>query len=213
MFPGHHLQRLPIHQRKRLAEAFETGTLPDQPSAVALGSTLGVQEGLDGLIADLDDLALMGISGRAVAAWMRAVEQNSARNPAPDLVWSGPEVPGVPARETRQVYEELLSGAHRSVWMSTFVYFDGPRAFEQLAQTMDTAESLRVTLLLNIQRNSGDTTAADQLVGASPTGSGSRIGQGPPDLPSTTTPALSIHPVLRVFCMPRPWWWTARWCS
>ena len=28
----------------------------------------------------------------------------------PDLVWSGPEMPGLPARDTRQVYEELLGG-------------------------------------------------------------------------------------------------------
>ena len=164
MFPGHRIQALPPHLRRRLAEAFDTGQLPNHPSAVALRSVLGIGESTDEVVADLDELALIGISGRAVAAWLRAVEQGSSRTPMPDLVWSGPEVLGLPARDTRQVYEELLGGAERSVWVSTFVYFDGPRAFEQLAQRMDTVADLRVTLLLNIQRARGDTTAPDQLV-------------------------------------------------
>ena len=84
--------------------------------------------------------------------------------PKPDLVWSGPEVPGVHARDTRRVYEELLGSAERSVWASTYAFFDGPRAFEVLARRMDAVPDLQVTLLLNIQRKRGDTTAADQLV-------------------------------------------------
>ena len=31
----------------------------------------------------------------------------------PDLVWSGPEVPGLHARDTRRVYEELVAAAER----------------------------------------------------------------------------------------------------
>jgi phosphatidylserine/phosphatidylglycerophosphate/cardiolipin synthase-like enzyme len=84
--------------------------------------------------------------------------------PRPDLVWSGPEVPGLHARDTRRVYEELLGSAERSVWASTYAFFDGPKAFEVLARRMDTTPDLRVTLLLNIQRKRGDATAAEQLV-------------------------------------------------
>ncbi|MDE0709645.1 MAG: DISARM system phospholipase D-like protein DrmC [bacterium] len=164
MFPGHRIQALPPPLRRRLAEAFDTGQLPDHPSPVALQSVLGISHGTDQVVADLRELALIGISGRAAAAWLRAVEQTSGRVPTPDLVWSGPEVLGLPARDTRQVYEELLSGAERSVWVSTFAYFDGPRAFEQLAKRMDAVDRLRVTLLLNIQRARGDTSAPDQLV-------------------------------------------------
>ena len=164
MFPGHRIQALPPHLRRRLAEAFDAGQLPDHPSGLALRSVLGIREGIEEVITDLGELARIGISGRAVAAWLHAVEQGSTRIPMPDLVWSGPEVPGLPARDTRQVYEELLGGAKRSVWVSTFAYFDGPRAFEQLAQRMDAVDDLRVTLLLNIQRVRGDSSAPDQLV-------------------------------------------------
>src|SRR5205807_1703882 len=106
----------------------------------------------------------LGIAGSAAAAWLRTVEQATTRSPTADLVWSGPEVPGVHARDTRRVYEELLGAAEISVWVSTFAYFDGPRAFEVLARRMDAKPDLRVILLLNIQRRRGDTTAPDQLV-------------------------------------------------
>jgi phosphatidylserine/phosphatidylglycerophosphate/cardiolipin synthase-like enzyme len=41
---------------------------------------------------------------------------------------------------------------------------EGPKAFEALARRMDAVAGLRVTLLLNIQRRRGDTTAAEHLV-------------------------------------------------
>jgi hypothetical protein len=73
-------------------------------------------------------------------------------------------VPGLHARDTRRVYEELLGSAERSVLASTYAFFDGPKAFEVLARRMDERPALRVTLLLNVQRRRGDTTAAEQLV-------------------------------------------------
>ena len=161
---GRHIQTLPAHQRRRLAEAFDTGVLPDRPGRLAVRSALKLRGNVDGLLEDLDDLARVGITGRAVGAWIRSLDQLSAGVPSPDLVWSGPEVPGLPARDTRRVYEELFDGAKRSVWVSTYAYFDGPQAFAHLAQRLDNTPGLRVTILLNIQRARGDTTAADQLV-------------------------------------------------
>jgi len=68
------------------------------------------------------------------------------------------------AQDTRRVYEGLLGCAERSIWASTYAFFDGPRAFEVLARRMETRPSLSVTLLLNIQRKRNDTSASDQLV-------------------------------------------------
>lgn len=106
----------------------------------------------------------LGISGRAAAAWIRTIERLQAGTVRPDLVWSGPDVPGVHARDTRRVYEELLSSAERSIWASTYAFFDGPKAFETLARRMDAMPGLRVTLLLNVARRRGDTTATAHLV-------------------------------------------------
>lgn len=155
---------LPSHVRERLASAIESGLLGFAPSTAAMRSTLGTVENGESIQRALAEFARFGITGRAGAAWIRSIETASARVPRPELVWSGPEVPGLHARDTRRVYEELLGSAERSIWASTYVYFDGPRAFEMLAKRMDARPDLRVTLLLNIQRKWGDTTATDHLV-------------------------------------------------
>jgi hypothetical protein len=71
-------------------------------------------------------LGQLGVKGPAAAAWLRTVARVAVRTPKPDLVWSGPEVPGLYARDTRRVYEELLGSAERSIWASTYAFFDGP---------------------------------------------------------------------------------------
>jgi phosphatidylserine/phosphatidylglycerophosphate/cardiolipin synthase-like enzyme len=113
------------------------------------------------LLAELDRL---GVAGPAAAAWIRTAGEASARGPRTDLVWSGPEVAGLHARDTRRVYEELIATAERSLWVSTYAFFDGPRAFEVLARRMDARPGRHVTLLLNLQRKRGDSTAAGHLV-------------------------------------------------
>lgn len=155
---------LPVHLRKRLASALESGLLSPPCSLGSLRSALGLRDGGEEVREALAELERLGISGRAAGAWIRGLDLVASRAPRPDLVWSGPEVAGLHARDTRRVYEELLGSAERSVWVSTFAFFDGPRAFEVLARRMDARPQLHVTLLLNIQRRRGDTTAADDLV-------------------------------------------------
>lgn len=138
--------------------------LPPACPASFLASALGMREGAEEVAGGLRELEAMGVSGPAAGAWLRTVEKAALRTPKPDLVWSGPDVPGVHARNTRSVVEELLGTAERTVWASTYAFFDGPKAFEVLARRMDAKPELKVTLLLNIQRKWGDTTAADHLV-------------------------------------------------
>ena len=161
---GNSFATLAPHLRKRLESALDSGLLPSSCSLASLQSVLGLASGGEELLAELDALQRLGISGRAAAAWLRTAGGSWARASVPDLVWSGPPVPGLHARDTRRVYEELVGTAERSIWISTYVYFDGPRTFASLAQRMDAAPALRVTLLLNLQRSRGDTAAADYLV-------------------------------------------------
>jgi phosphatidylserine/phosphatidylglycerophosphate/cardiolipin synthase-like enzyme len=154
----------PSHQRKRLASALESRLLGPPYSAASLRSVLGPHDGSDEIAQALLALERLGIAGPAAAAWIRTVDAATSRSPRPDLVWSGPEVPGLHARDTRRVFEELLGSAEHSVWASTYAFFDGPRAFQVLAGRMDALAGVRVTLLLNIQRKRGDTTAANELV-------------------------------------------------
>jgi len=154
---------LPAHLRKRLASALESGLVARPYSAASLRSVLGT-DGVEQVVETLMELERLGITGPAAGAWIRTVEDAAARTTRADLVWSGPEVPGLHARDTRRVYEELLDSAERSVWACTYAFFDGPRAFEVVARRMEVRSELRVILLLNIQRRRGDTTAAEQLV-------------------------------------------------
>ena len=158
------LVSLPSHVRRRLEGALDTGMNTASSSPATVRSVLGMRDGGEEVLEGLSSLERMRVSGRAAAAWLRAVELARARSPSPDLVWSGPEVPGLHARDTRRVYEEMLGTAARSVWANTYVYFDGPRAFATLAGRMDLMPGLQVTLLMNIQRRRGDTTAEGQLV-------------------------------------------------
>jgi len=155
---------LPVHLRRRLVDALASGMLPVPCSPASLRSVLGIREGAEDLAGALGALVQMGFSGTACGEWIRSVDAAAARSPRPDLVWSGPEVPGVHARDTRRVYEELLGAAQRSVWACTYVFFDGAKAFEVLARRMEAIPDLRVVLLLNIQRRRGDTSIANDLV-------------------------------------------------
>lgn len=155
--------RLAPHTRRRLADSLASGQL-DDPSPIALEMALGQGEDLDGVLKDLQGLEAKGISRGAAAMWIESLDQALARQVRPDLVWSGEEIPGLHARDTRAVYEQLLGNANQSLWLSSYTYFDGSRAFKVLADRMDTVPALKVTLLLNIQRKRGDTTEASTLV-------------------------------------------------
>lgn len=155
---------LPPHLRSRLAGALRTGLLEPPYSTGLLRYALSTAQGLDALRDALVTLDGRGSSAVAIAEMLTMAAKAEARAPRPDLVWSGPSVNGVHARNTRRVYEELLGSGERRILASTYAFFDGPRAFEVLARRMDEVPALRVTLLLNIQRKRGDPVPADELV-------------------------------------------------
>jgi phosphatidylserine/phosphatidylglycerophosphate/cardiolipin synthase-like enzyme len=96
-------------------------------------SALGGQTVADGVRDALLALNDRGISAPAIALALQAAARVAAEVQLPDLVWSGPEVPGLHARDTRRVYEELVGSATRSLWISTYAYYDGPRSLEPSA--------------------------------------------------------------------------------
>lgn len=157
---------LPADKRARLNAALEHGQLDLTSGEVELRAALGRLDNAAALAAALRELHDLGMSTRGAAAALRAIDRVTARQRKPDLVLSGLQVPGIYARDTSIVYNELLGNAERSVWLSSFVYYDVPSIFATLAQRMEQQPQLNVTLLLNIQRRWGDTTASDVLVRA-----------------------------------------------
>lgn len=182
------LLALPAHVREQLAHALRAGLLvaPYEPTAV--GALLGDSASADTAAEVLAELARRGITGAAVALALEAAALAAAQVQRPELVWSGPEVEGLHARDTARVYEELVRGARRSLWISTFTYYDGPKAFKSLAQRMDALPNLRVRLLINIGRRWGDPTPPPQLI----TAFAQRLWQH--DWPGTRRPAVFYDP-------------------
>ena len=161
---GEALLSLPPHLRERLAGALDTDLVAPPYTEPALRAALGVPGDLGPVVQALEGLAGLGVAGPGAAAWIRTVDQMAVRSRSPDLVWSGPGVPGTVARRSGQVFEELVGSARRSIWASTYAFFDGPRAFDGLARRMEAVPGLQVVLLLNIQRRRGDPAPADHLV-------------------------------------------------
>ena len=157
------LPDVPAHVRSRLSIALESGLLTPPYSAVAVRSTVG-GEHQDAILQVLREWERIGVSPEAGVVWLRSLARATERTPAPDFVWTGPEVAGLHARDTRRVYEELIGSAQHSIWVCSYAFFDGPTAFATLAGRLDANPLLTVTLLLNINRRRGDTTAADSLV-------------------------------------------------
>ena len=157
------LLTLPAHLLVRLANALETGLLAPPYSDMAIRSTIG-NACVEPVLNMLQEWTRMGVSPDAAAAWLRSLDYATQKVQAPDFVWTGPELAGLHARDTRRVYEDLISSAKRSIWLCTYAFFDGPQAFATLATHMDTVPELDVTLLLNIQRGRRDTTSPESLV-------------------------------------------------
>ena len=68
------------------------------------------------------------------------------------------------AAQIEAVNVATVGSARHSIWVCSYAFFDGPRAFATLAGRLDANPQLKVMLLLNIERRHGDTTAADTLV-------------------------------------------------
>lgn len=158
------LLALPAHLRERLVRALAAGHLaPPYPDA-AVRQVVGPAADSAALGALLRDLDGRGVGGPALVLAIDVADRVLVGVPRPYLVWSGPEVPGLHARDTRRVYEELVTGAQRSLWICAYTYYDGPKAFESLARRMDETPGLQATLLLNIQRRRDDQSPSGELV-------------------------------------------------
>jgi phosphatidylserine/phosphatidylglycerophosphate/cardiolipin synthase-like enzyme len=155
---------LPSHLRQRLVRALDAGHLKPPYTEAALRQLLGADVDGAALSALLGEFDRRGVDGRAIVLAMKLADRALVSVPQPQLVWSGPEVEGLHARDTRRVYEELVASAQRSLWICAYTYYDGLKAFQSLALRMDQVPYLQVTLLLNIQRPRDDQTASNELV-------------------------------------------------
>src|SRR4051794_27972119 len=108
---------LPSHQRQQLIRALETGMLEAPYTEIAVRTAVGGELDATSVCTELARLTSKGISGAAVAYALERAAEAAARVHRPDLVWSGEEVQGLHARKTRQVFDEVVGGAEKSLWI------------------------------------------------------------------------------------------------
>ena len=155
---------LPPFVRRRLADALESGLLSPPFTSIAIRAAIGRLDLPEDLLGVLQMWEREGVSGRVAAAWIRSLEEAASSVAPASLVWTGPPAKGLHSRRTRQVFEELVRGSARSLWISSFTYFNGPDAFSLLAWRMERLPDLEVTLLLNIMRRTRRSVPREQLV-------------------------------------------------
>jgi cardiolipin synthase len=156
------LLALPAHRRARLLSGLRTGAVAPPYPPAAVNAALGAVS--EATARALCELQAQGLEPTAIALSLEAAEATLRSVDRPELVWSGPQVPGVHARDTRRVFEELINGAQRSIWVSAYTFYDGAKAFKGLAARMDAVPALELTLLLNIQRKANESSAITELV-------------------------------------------------
>ena len=108
--------------------------------------------------------------------------------PGPRLV--GPDGPGSARARHAPVYEELVGAAERSLWISTFAYYDGPQAFKTLAGRMEAmSPGCRSRSCSTSSAGHGDTTPAERARRrGSRSASGRRTGRASGGRRVSTTP-------------------------
>lgn len=81
-----------------------------------------------------------------------------------DIVLTGPDVWGVPTRDTAAVTHSLIQEARQEVLLVGYAVHNGRQLFETLANRMQILPQLRVDFLLNIPRRFKDTSLDSEIV-------------------------------------------------
>jgi phosphatidylserine/phosphatidylglycerophosphate/cardiolipin synthase-like enzyme len=80
-----------------------------------------------------------------------------------DLVWTGPEAPGIVNRDTSVVVREMFQSARKSVLIAGYAVYQGHVIFKELAARMDQNPSLQVQMHLDIRRPPNDHSNPSEL--------------------------------------------------
>ncbi|GMV22079.1 MAG: hypothetical protein AMXMBFR57_20280 [Acidimicrobiia bacterium] len=149
---------------RRLADVLASGRLSTPLSAFSLKRAAPCS---NELVAEVLRLSDEGMSPAHLAMLLNAAAEAAevrAGQTSAELVWTGPELPGVSSRDTSVVLRELWAQAERDVIVSTFVVQGIETVFEPLAARMAEQPDLRARIFLHIGRRIGDTSLDSELV-------------------------------------------------
>lgn len=127
--------------------------------------------------------SIAGENGAAVSAWLTSLE-NAAFTPTqvalcvrsvvagrhrdriliPDLVVSGPGVPGVPTADTYAVVQCLFQEAQDEIVLAGYAFHNGKLLFERLAEKKRLRPNLRIIFHVDVPRKAGDTSSSEAII-------------------------------------------------
>jgi phosphatidylserine/phosphatidylglycerophosphate/cardiolipin synthase-like enzyme len=139
----------------QLASALRSGRLAPPFSSLLLRRY--IPENLAGSVAaELQKRLSDGMEVRNLATCLEILSDNRRqRTVAEDLielVWTGPETPGIINRDTSVVVRELFQSAKESVIVAGYAVYNGLILFKELADQMELMPELHVQMFLDIKR-------------------------------------------------------------
>jgi phosphatidylserine/phosphatidylglycerophosphate/cardiolipin synthase-like enzyme len=158
---------LTIEDLTQLAGALRSGRLAPPFTSLLLGRYL--PESQAGRVAsELQQRVSEGMEIQHLATCLEMLCLDRRQHPAAedliDLVWTGPEAPGIVNRDTSVVVREMFQNARESVIVAGYAVYQGQIVFRELAERMDELPGLRVQMFLDIQRPPHDESSPSELV-------------------------------------------------
>jgi len=160
------LGSLSIPDLRALAHSLRSGPLSVGVTPGNLRQLLG-----DGAVpaeAVLQRFTAEGMTARqmALALDLLAEARDQAFDPGRclELVLSGPEVPSVPASDTRATMESLIECARRELFLVGYAVHNGALLFESIGRRLAAEPGLQVVLCLDVARQPNDTSLDGEIV-------------------------------------------------
>jgi phosphatidylserine/phosphatidylglycerophosphate/cardiolipin synthase-like enzyme len=161
------LCQLTSEDLSQLAGALRSGRIAPPFNPLVLRRYL--PESMAALVAvELQQRVAEGMESRHLAVCLEILCQDRRQRPIAedliDLVWTGPEAPGIVNRDTSVVVREMFQIAKESVLVAGYAVYQGRVIFKALAEQMDQNPQLRVQMFLDIQRPRNDSSSTSELV-------------------------------------------------
>jgi hypothetical protein len=152
---------------RALADALASGRLV--PPYAPLSIQRITNNAIAGTLATcFHEMTASGISPSGLSRVLELLADSAAARPRiedlVELVTTAPSCAGGTARDTAVVVRDLFHNAQDSVIVVGYAVHQGQKVFEALSNRMAERPSLGVRMYLDIQRNSGDTSAPSELV-------------------------------------------------
>jgi phosphatidylserine/phosphatidylglycerophosphate/cardiolipin synthase-like enzyme len=161
------LCKLTSEDLSQLAAALRSGRIAPPFSSLVLRRYL--PESMAALVAiELQQRVIEGMESRHLADCLEMLCQDRRQRPVAedliDLVWTGPEAPGIVNRDTSVVVREMFQSARRSVLIAGYAVYQGHAIFKELADRMDEIPELQVQMFLDIHRPQQDQSSQSELI-------------------------------------------------